>query len=125
MVFVQKFAWEALLSPRPGRDKLADRTGIEDAMAPLDTAAADKSLLPRGKVGNTPALPHRADEVFMDFVSDARNFLMHAQTRSIDARADEILTEAEKRTGRRPNSPDAVKEAVKGDPYIGTFLRVK
>lgn len=98
-------------------------------MAPLDSAAndkkGDKDLLPRGMVANTPALFHRADEAFLDFVSDARNALMHAQGRAINDRADEILTEAEKKTGRRPNSADAVRDIARSDIYLGTYLRVK
>ena len=92
-------------------------------MAPIDQSSAP--LLTRGTLGHTPALLTRADEVYMDFVSDARNILMHAQFRNFTRLGEEALTAAEKASGKRPNSVDGVKDVILQVPEVASVLRIK
>ena len=50
---------------------------------------------PRGTLGATPALTARADEAFLDFVSDARNLLMHEQWYAVCELGNKALRDAE------------------------------
>jgi SAM-dependent methyltransferase len=93
-------------------------------MAPLDDTDV-KTLFPRGLAGHTPALARRADEAYLDFVSDARNALLHARGRAVSEVGEQALAAAERATGRRPNSVDGVKAVILADPHVATYLRVK
>jgi SAM-dependent methyltransferase len=81
--------------------------------------------LDRGKRGNTPALSARADEAFTDFMSDARNFLMHAHYKPISRLGNEALAAA----GLKPVHTHAniarIRPVIAERPELATFLRVK
>ena len=84
-----------------------------------------KSLLTRGFNGNTPDLLRRADEAYCDFVSDARNILMHAQFMNVGKLGGDMLDAVASSTGQLPNSPEAMKAVVLEIPEVATYLRVK
>lgn len=79
----------------------------------------------RGKIGRTPALTTRADEVANDFLSDARNFILHAQWKNMSERGNKILAEK----GVAPEHTQAgvakARAAIADDTYVSTFLRMK
>lgn len=84
-----------------------------------------KLELERGMNGRTPALPTRADEAYMDFVSDARNILMHQQWGRLVTRGNAVLAEAEKDAGKKPNSLEALREVLGESSEVAAFLRAK
>lgn len=51
------------------------------------------SQVDRGKRGNTPALTSRADEAFLDYVSDMRNDLMHSTHRQVEEQSARALSQ--------------------------------
>jgi tRNA G46 methylase TrmB len=84
-----------------------------------------KALLTRGFNGNTPDLLARADEAYCDFVSDARNILMHARFQTIGQLGEAALDVAAKATGQRPNSPEAIKDVAMKVPEVASYFRIK
>jgi SAM-dependent methyltransferase len=84
------------------------------------------ALYPRGKVaGPYPALPARADEAYVDFVSDARNFLLHAQQRPIAAYSRELLRRAGLTASPDPANTRRAAEILMQDPALRIYYRVK
>lgn len=85
-----------------------------------------QTVYPRGKVaGMYPALDTRREEAYVDFVEDARNFLLHAQQRPIGEYSRRLLQEA-----GLPNSPDGATtrrsmELLMREPTLKTFYRLK
>lgn len=81
---------------------------------------------PRGKVaGPYPALPTRRDEAYIDFIADARNFLLHAQQRPIGEYSRQVMQAA-----GVPQTPDAAAtrrsiDVLMADPALKTYYRVK
>ena len=57
--------------------------------------ALRNDVIDRGKIGRTPALTRRADETYTDFISDARNQLLHAHWKNMSLRGND-LTDGEK-----------------------------
>lgn len=79
----------------------------------------------RGMSGPRPALPTRADEAYFDFVSDARHFLMHKPFGRLLKAGQDHLTRAERETGRKPNSIEALRDVLTEMPEMSVFLRAK
>jgi len=85
-----------------------------------------QTVYPRGKVaGMYPALDTRREEAYVDFVADARNFLLHAQQRPIGDYSRRLMQGA-----GLPNSPDDANtrrsiELLMQDPTLKTFYRLK
>lgn len=79
----------------------------------------------RGKNGRTPALTTRSDETYNDFMSDARNFLLHAQWRNMSVRGNKILADAGLKPDHTQDGVAKARAAIADDTYINTFLRVK
>jgi len=75
--------------------------------------------------GNTPTMSPRAAEAYLDFVSGARAELMHRQWGALLSRGGHALTQAEQRTGKKPESVAAVKETLLKLPEMAAFLRIK
>jgi ubiquinone/menaquinone biosynthesis C-methylase UbiE len=86
----------------------------------LSNAYAD-----RGKVGNTPALTTRADETFLDYVSDMRNLLMHGQYERVARLGEAALARAGVRNDDWPGCVPAVRAALSTEPEVATWLRAK
>jgi len=81
----------------------------------------------RGMVGHTPALTARADEAFLDFVSDARNLLMHEQWYAVCGLGNQAL-EKEGLAQKEDVWPDRVeemREVLKSVPEAAVMLRAK
>ena len=81
----------------------------------------------RGMLGHTPALPSRADEVFLDFVSDARNLLMHQQWHAVCELGNRALEKQglAKKEEVWPGRIEDMREVLKGVPEAATMLRSK
>jgi SAM-dependent methyltransferase len=85
-----------------------------------------EALYPRGKVaGPYPALPTRADEAYVDFIADARNFLLHAQQRPIGAYSRELTRAAGLSSSPDPDNTRRATELLMRDPTLRTYYRVK
>jgi 2-polyprenyl-3-methyl-5-hydroxy-6-metoxy-1,4-benzoquinol methylase len=83
------------------------------------------SHINRGKVGRAFALTNRSDEAYTDFMSDTRNFLLHAQWRNMMARGNELLAQAGVTMEHSKDGVAAARAAIAHDMYMNTFLRVK
>ncbi|MCB2108148.1 MAG: class I SAM-dependent methyltransferase [Rhodobacteraceae bacterium] len=79
----------------------------------------------RGKHGNTPAMTTRADETFLDFVSDMRNVLMHAPNDYVEEVGTKAVETAGARNEQWPECVASVREALMEDGEVSTWLRVK
>ena len=81
----------------------------------------------RGMVGNTPALSSRADEAFLDFVSDARNLLMHEQWYAVCELGNDALRQRglESKEDVWPARIDEMREVLKDVPEAAVMLRAK
>lgn len=89
----------------------------------MDTAAA---LYPRGRVaGPYPALPTRADEAYVDFITDARNFLLHAQQRPIGAYSRSLLEAAGLTASPDRENTRRATDVLMRDPALRAYYRVK
>ncbi len=90
---------------------------------PISVSAA---LYPRGKVGGLyPALPTRADEAYVDFIADARNFLLHAQQRPIAAYGRELVSRAGLPASPDPANTRRAAQTLMADPALRIYFRVK
>ncbi|MBL8629091.1 MAG: class I SAM-dependent methyltransferase [Rhodospirillaceae bacterium] len=85
----------------------------------------NNQFVDRGKVGNTPALTTRADETFMDYISDMRNFLMHAPYKRVTELSEETLRRTKTRNDQWPKCADPVRDALSTEPEVATWLRAK
>ena len=79
----------------------------------------------RGRRGNTPALSNRADEAFLDYVSDMRNDLMHSQHRRVEQQSADVLKREGFTENPWPDKVDAMRSAMAYVPEVATWLRVK
>jgi SAM-dependent methyltransferase len=77
--------------------------------------------------GHTPALTSRSDEAFLDFVSDARNLLMHEQWYAVCELGNRALEKAglDKKQDVWPHRIDAMREVLKDVPEAAIMLRAK
>lgn len=79
----------------------------------------------RGKVGRTPALSQRADEVYADFMSDTRNQLLHAHWKQMSERGNAMMATASAKIEHSHAGVAKAREVIGDDLYLSTFLRVK
>ena len=79
----------------------------------------------RGVNGNTPALPSRSDESFVEYVCEARNVLLHARWKE----TNELGTQRMKDLGYGIDySTEGVANArdmIRNDPELASFMRIK
>jgi SAM-dependent methyltransferase len=87
--------------------------------------ALSNQYVDRGKVGHTPALTTRSDESFLDYISDMRNLLMHSQYEHIDEKGETALKRADVRNDKWPQCADKVRDALREELEVATWLRVK
>ena len=85
-----------------------------------------ETVYPRGKVaGMYPALPSRREEAYVDFIEDARNFLLHAQQRPIGEYSRKLM-----QAGGISDAPDRENtkrsiDLLMKDPTLRTYYRIK
>lgn len=79
----------------------------------------------RGKMGRTPSLTLRADEAANEFLSDARNFILHAQWRNMMQRGNKALADHGVKSEHSKEGVAKARAAVADDIYVNTFLRMK
>lgn len=79
----------------------------------------------RGKVGRTPALTTRSDDAYNDFMSDTRNFLLHAHWRGMGERGNKTLADKGVAMEHSTEGVAKARAAIADDMYLNTFLRVK
>ncbi|MCU0759195.1 MAG: class I SAM-dependent methyltransferase [Steroidobacteraceae bacterium] len=85
-----------------------------------------EAVYPRGKVaGPYPALSSRPDEAYVDFIADARNFLLHAQQYPIAEYSRKLLGEAGVGTSPDPANTRRAIDVLMQDPAVKTYYRVK
>lgn len=82
-------------------------------------------VVDRGKIGNTPALLTRADETYEDFMRDTRNLLLHEPFKRVSKRATDAFEKRGLDLELTNECIDQVRDAVREDPNLATFLRVK
>lgn len=83
------------------------------------------TLLRRGLLGNTPALPSRSDESFVDFICDARNVLVMEKRTSLSDRGNTQAKAAGVRINHDSESVAQVREVIADDAPLATFMRLK
>lgn len=83
------------------------------------------TLLQRGLNGNTPALPARADESFVDFICDARNVLVMEKRTALSERGNDLAKAAGIRINHDAETVAQVREVIAADQPLGTFMRLK
>jgi SAM-dependent methyltransferase len=94
--------------------------------------ARDKATVPestnglkRGMKGSMPTMPRRSDEAYLDFISGARQELMHAHWGNLLALGYSALAAAKDESGQIPNSVDEVKRVLLDFPEMAAFMRIK
>lgn len=83
------------------------------------------TLLRRGLNGNTPALPSRADESFVDFICDARSAMVLKKKTTFSDRGNALAKSAGVRINHDADSVNQVREVIARDPEVATFFRLK
>jgi SAM-dependent methyltransferase len=83
------------------------------------------NLLPdRGKIGPTPAMTHRADESFLDYIADLRGVLMMEQSAAVHRKADAALAAAGVAFAPTAEKVEAVRAVVRESvPDAGVWAR--
>jgi hypothetical protein len=78
-------------------------------------------------VGHTPALTSRSDEAFLDFVSDARNVLMHEQWYAVCELGNAALKQAGLADKEHvwPGRVEEMRTVLKDVPEAAIMLRAK
>lgn len=85
-----------------------------------------QNAYPRGRVaGMYPALSSRRDEAYIDFVEDARNFLLHAQQRPIGEYSRKLLRDAGLSQKPDPESTARSVDLLMRDSTLRTYYRIK
>ncbi len=81
----------------------------------------------RGMMGHTPALTSRSDEAFLDFVSDARNLLMHEQWYAVCELGNAALKKAGLADKEHvwPGRVEEMRAVLKDVPEAAIMLRAK
>jgi len=82
-------------------------------------------FIDRGMNGNTPALPSRSDESFVDYVCEARNVLLHARWKETNESGTRKLTEAGIQIEHTALGVEAVRGMIRDDVELASFMRVK
>lgn len=83
------------------------------------------TLLRRGLNGNTPALPSRSDESFVDFICDARNVLAMEKRDVMSERGNALAKAAGLRINHDAETVDQVREVIADDQPLATYFRLK
>jgi ubiquinone/menaquinone biosynthesis C-methylase UbiE len=85
-----------------------------------------ETVYPRGKVaGVYPALDSRREEAYVDFIEDARNFLLHAQQLPIRNYSVGLLQQAGLSQKPDPESTRRSIDLLMQDPVLKTYYRLK
>ncbi|MBT7452047.1 MAG: hypothetical protein HN793_14515, partial [Rhodospirillaceae bacterium] len=79
----------------------------------------------RGMNGNTPALPSRADESFVDYVCEARNVLLHARWKQLGDHGNKTLKDHGIAIEQTKDCVKQVRDVIAGDMELASFLRIK
>jgi ubiquinone/menaquinone biosynthesis C-methylase UbiE len=79
----------------------------------------------RGSIGPTPALTTRADEVYGDFISDTRNYLLHAQWANISQAGNAAMAKAGYAIEHSKAGVANARKVIAENTDLATFLRVK
>lgn len=82
-------------------------------------------VVDRGQRGNTPALTTRADESFLDYISDMRNQLMHSTHKRVEEKSAAVLAKNGLTENLWPNKVDQMRNLMTDEPEVATWLRVK
>lgn len=84
------------------------------------------TVYPRGKVaGVYPALDSRREEAYVDFIEDARNFLLHAQQRPIGEYSRGLMASAGLAQTPDRDATQRSIELLMRDPVLKTYYRIK
>ena len=79
----------------------------------------------RGMNGNTPALPSRADESYVDYVCEARNVLLHAHWKQMGEVGLEKMKAAGVDIDHSAKGVAEAREVIRKETEIASFMRVK
>jgi 2-polyprenyl-3-methyl-5-hydroxy-6-metoxy-1,4-benzoquinol methylase len=79
----------------------------------------------RGMNGNTPALPSRADESFVDYVCEARNVLLHARWKQMGEYGNKKLDDLDIKIEHNADCVQQVRDVIAGDMELASFMRLK
>ena len=82
-------------------------------------------VIDRGQKGHTPALCTRADEAFLNYISDMRNDLMHSQHKRVEDQSAAVLQQEGLTDNLWPEKVDAMRTVMEDVPEVATWLRVK
>lgn len=86
----------------------------------------EQAVYPRGKIaGPFPALSSRPDEAYIDFIADARNFLLHAQQYPLADYSRKLLGEAGVGMSPDPANTKRAIDVLMQDPAVKTYYRLK
>ena len=86
----------------------------------------NEAVYPRGKqAGMFPALSSRPDEAYVDFIADARNFLLHAQQYPIGDYSRKLLAAAGVPMSADPQNTRRAIDVLLQDPAVKTYYRLK
>ena len=86
----------------------------------------NEAVYPRGKqAGMFPALSSRPDEAYVEFIADARNFLLHAQQYPIGDYSRKLLAGAGVSMSADPENTRRAIDVLMEDPAVKTYYRVK
>jgi len=84
------------------------------------------AVYPRGQVaGVYPALSSRPDEAYVDFIEDARNFLLHAQQGPLSTYSRKLIAAAGLPMSADPDNTRRAIDVVMEDPTVRTYYRLK
>jgi SAM-dependent methyltransferase len=79
----------------------------------------------RGFVGPTPALTTRADEAYTDFMSDTRNYLLHAHWKGIGIAGGAAMKQAGHAVEHSKAGVEKARQVIGADAGLATFMRIK
>ncbi|MEQ8510629.1 MAG: class I SAM-dependent methyltransferase [Rhodospirillaceae bacterium] len=79
----------------------------------------------RGMNGNTPALPSRADESFVDYVCEARNVLLHARWKQMGDIGNQKLKEHGVEIEHTRDGVEQARAVIAGEVELASFMRLK
>jgi len=82
-------------------------------------------VIDRGTRGQTPALNTRADEAFLDYISDMRNTLMHGTHKRVEEQSAAALEKAGLTENLWPDRVDDMRTTMTDVPEVATWLRAK
>ncbi|MCB2108150.1 MAG: class I SAM-dependent methyltransferase [Rhodobacteraceae bacterium] len=83
------------------------------------------TIIDRGKIGDVPALSARADEAYTEFISDTRNFLLHAHWAGMSKAGNAAMKDAGVPIEHSQAGVAKAREVIADHSDIATFLRIK